>query len=103
MKKKIKKSKYYTKKKEEMSVWKTILIFLGLMVAIISLTACTPQPIIREIKVPTPCQVTNKPVPPKDIDIDNSSIGVIMEYIKNIVKYAKEIQPVIKECVVEKK
>lgn len=102
MKKKIKRNKYYVSKKHNVNTWKIVFIFIGLLIAIVSLTACTPQPIIREVKVPTPCEIKELPKSPKDIDVENSSIGIIMEYIKNIVKYAKEIQPIIDKCVVEK-
>lgn len=91
-----------SRKKNDMHPLKIVLIALALIIVIISLTACAQEPIIREVKVPTPCEVKSLPKSPKDIDIENSSIGVIMEYLKNIVQYAKNIQPIIKECVVEK-
>lgn len=79
---------------------KKLLIVTLLALPFIS---CSQPPLIKEVKVPTPCEVEYIPREPKSIDIEHSSLGVIMAYIKDIVSYAKEVQPIIDNCVVVKK
>ena len=78
------------------------LAFLVLILLTLAFfTGCSGNSQIVKINVPTPCEVQYIPKEPKEIDIENSSIGGVMEYLKGIVKYAKEIRPIINKCVKE--
>lgn len=92
------------RKKNNDNTFGIAVAILGLMIVILFFAGCAePQPIIQKVNVEVPCQVDEIPVAPKDIDLKNSSIGVKAIYIQDVVKYAKEIQPIINNCVVEKK
>lgn len=78
-----------------------IVIALGLIIiACLFFHGCSSAQIVK-INVPTPCEVKTMPKEPKAIDIENSSIGVVMSYIKDIIQYAKEIKPILNKCVRE--
>lgn len=81
----------------------SFMLFVGVIVIVflaLYLTGCSSQ--TTTIKVPTPCEVDYIPPKPKEIDVENSNVGAILNYITNIVEYAKEVQPLIDNCVVLK-
>ena len=72
------------------------IALLGIMILVIFLAGCAePQPIIKEVKVQTPCEVESIPTEPREIDLQNSSISAKMDYIKAILIYAKEIRAIV--------
>ena len=78
-----------------------IVVALGLIIlACIFLHGCSSAQIVK-INVPTPCEVKEVPKEPKAIDLQNSSISVVMAYIKDIIQYAKEVKPILNKCVKE--
>ena len=97
------KRKYNKRKNNDFSLNLAIAL-LGIMILVIFLAGCAePQPIIKEVKVETPCEVESIPTEPREIDLQNSSISAKMDYIKAILIYAKEIRPIMRDCVKRKK
>jgi len=97
------KRKYNKRKNNDFSLNLAIAL-LGIMILVIFLAGCAePQPIIKEVKVQTPCEVESIPTEPREIDLQNSSISAKMDYIKAILIYAKEIRPIMRDCVKRKK
>ena len=97
------KRKYNKRKNNDFSLNLAIAL-LGIMILVIFLVGCAePQPIIKEVKVQTPCEVETIPTEPREIDLQNSSISAKMDYIKAILIYAKEIRPIMRDCVKRKK
>ena len=97
------KRKYNKRKNNDFSLNLAIAL-LGIMILVIFLAGCAePQPIIKEVKVQTPCEVETIPTEPREIDLQNSSISAKMDYIKQILIYAKEIRPIMRDCVKRKK
>lgn len=97
------KRKYNKRKNNDFSLNLAIAL-LGIMILVIFLAGCAePQPIIKEVKVQTPCEVETIPTEPREIDLQNSSISAKMDYIKAILIYAKEIRPIMRDCVKRKK
>lgn len=97
------KRKYNKRKNNDFSLNLAIAL-LGIMILVIFLAGCAePQPIIKEVKVETPCEVETIPTEPREIDLQNSSISAKMDYIKAILIYAKEIRPIMRDCVKHKK
>ena len=97
------KRKYNKRKNNDFSLNLAIAL-LGIMILVIFLAGCAePQPIIKEVKVETPCEVETIPTEPREIDLQNSSISAKMDYIKQILIYAKEIRPIMRDCVKRKK
>lgn len=77
-------------------------VFLVLILLTLAFfSGCSGNNQIVKINVPTPCEVQYIPKEPKEIDIESSSIGGVMEYLKGVVKYAKEVKPIINKCVKE--
>lgn len=75
---------------------------MGLLIfALLFFNGCA-EPQIVKINVPTPCEVQSIPKEPKAVDLENASVGFVMEYVRDIVQYAKEVRPIIRECVREK-
>lgn len=97
------KRKYNKRKNNDFNLNLAIAL-LGIMILVIFLAGCAePQPIIKEVKVQTPCEVESIPTEPREIDLQNSSISAKMDYIKAILIYAKEIRPIMRDCVKRKK
>ena len=97
------KRKYNKRKNNDFGLNMAIAL-LGIMILVIFLAGCAePQPIIKEVKVQTPCEVESIPTEPREIDLQNSSISAKMDYIKAILIYAKEIRPIMRDCVKRKK
>ena len=94
----------YNKRKNNDFGLNIAIALLGIMILVIFLAGCAePQPIIKEVKVETPCEVESIPTEPREIDLQNSSISAKMDYIKQILIYAKEIRPIMRDCVKRKK
>ena len=94
----------YNKRKNNDFGLNIAIVLLGIMILVIFLAGCAePQPIIKEVKVQTPCEVESIPTEPREIDLQNSSISAKMDYIKAILIYAKEIRPIMRDCVKRKK
>ena len=94
----------YNKRKNNDFGLNLAIALLGIMILVIFLAGCAePQPIIKEVKVETPCEVESIPTEPREIDLQNSSISAKMDYIKQILIYAKEIRPIMRDCVKRKK
>lgn len=94
----------YNKRKSNDFGLNLAIALLGIMILVIFLAGCAePQPIIKEVKVQTPCEVESIPTEPREIDLQNSSISAKMDYIKAILIYAKEIRPIMRDCVKRKK
>ena len=94
----------YNKRKNKDFGLNIAIALLGIMILAIFLAGCAePQPIIKEVKVETPCEVESIPTEPREIDLQNSSISAKMDYIKAILIYAKEIRPIMRDCVKRKK
>ena len=94
----------YNKRKNKDFGLNIAIALLGIMILVIFLAGCAePQPIIKEVKVETPCEVESIPTEPREIDLQNSSISAKMDYIKAILIYAKEIRPIMRDCVKRKK
>ena len=94
----------YNKRKNNDFGLNIAIALLGIMILVIFLAGCAePQPIIKEVKVETPCEVESIPTEPREIDLQNSSISAKMDYIKAILIYAKEIRPIMRDCVKRKK
>ena len=94
----------YNKRKNNDFGLNIAIALLGIMILVIFLAGCAePQPIIKEVKVQTPCEVESIPTEPREIDLQNSSISAKMDYIKQILIYAKEIRPIMRDCVKRKK
>lgn len=84
------------------SAMKISIAFVLILFAIAFFAGCSePKLVIKEVKVPTPCKVSKIPQEPKDINLDSADMGFIMNYIKQIIQYAKEVRPIMKECVSE--
>ena len=96
------KRKYNKRKNNDFSLNLAIAL-LGIMILVCFFVGCAePQPIIKEVKVQTPCEVESIPTEPREIDLQNSSISAKMDYIKAILIYAKEIRPIMRDCVKRK-
>ena len=93
----------YKKKKQKDSAFNLVILLLGIMIVLAFLTGCAQQPIIKEVKVPVPCEVSNIPKEPAKLNLEEATIGQIMTYIKQVVKYTKELKPLINNCITEKK
>lgn len=97
------KRKYNKRKSNDFSLNLAIAL-IGIMILVCFFVGCAePQPIIKEVKVETPCEVESIPTEPREIDLQNSSISAKMDYIKAILIYAKEIRPIMRDCVKRKK
>lgn len=80
-----------------------IVAFLGIMILVIFLAGCA-EPKIERVNIPVPCEVEKIPNEPRDIDLQNATISNIMQYIKEITQYAKEVRPIMRSgCIVEKR
>lgn len=80
-----------------------IVAFIGLLVLVIAFAGCA-EPKIERVNIPVPCEVENIPNEPRDIDLQNATISNIMQYIKEITQYAKEVRPIMRSgCIVEKR
>ena len=90
-------------KKQKSYGFEIAVVVVGLLALILLFSGCAPQPTKIEVKVPTPCFVENKPTPPPKIDLGESTITGKMLYIKQAVKYAKEVAPIMDKCVREGK
>lgn len=81
-----------------------LIAIAPLIFVVIAISGCAnPQPMIKEVSVPTPCEVSKIPQEPKELDLENATISAIQVYITQIVAYAKEIRPIMRECVREKR
>ena len=97
------KRKYNKRKSKDFSL-NLAIVLIGIMILVCFFVGCAePQPIIKEVKVQTPCEVESIPAEPREIDLQNSSISAKMDYIKAILIYAKEIRPIMRDCVKRKK
>lgn len=97
------KRKYNKRKNKDFSL-NLAIVLIGIMILVCFFVGCAePQPIIKEVKVETPCEVESIPTEPREIDLQNSSISAKMDYIKAILIYAKEIRPIMRDCVKRKK
>lgn len=96
--------KRYKRKKNNDFNLNLAVVLIGAMILVCFLAGCAePAPIIKEVKVQTPCEVESIPTEPREIDLQNSSISAKMDYIKAILIYAKEIRPIMRDCVRQKR
>lgn len=80
-----------------------IVAFIGLIILVIAFAGCA-EPKIERVNIPVPCEVEKIPNEPRDIDLQNATISNIMQYIKEITQYAKEVRPIMRSgCIVEKR
>ena len=93
-------------KKRVDNIFNIIVAFLGfmiLMILVIFFVGCA-VPKIERVNIPVPCEVTIIPNEPRPLDLENATISDIMQYIKEITQYAKEMRPIMRSgCIVEKR
>lgn len=89
-------------KKRVDNTFSIIVAFLGFMILVIFFVGCA-EPKIERVNIPVPCEVTIIPNEPRPLDLENATISDIMQYIKEITQYAKEMRPIMRSgCIVEK-
>lgn len=90
------------KEKSWLSSFSFAIMGLAMFIFVLLFFNACAEPQIVKVNVPTPCEVSYIPKEPKAIDIENASVGFVMEYVRDIVQYAKELKPIINRCVKEK-
>ena len=84
-------------------IFSIIVAFLGFMILVIFFVGCAEKQIER-VNIPVPCEVTIIPNEPRPLVLENATISDIMQYIKEITQYAKEMRPIMRSgCIVEKR
>lgn len=92
-----------TKKKKGNFNTHLALALIATMIILLFVTGCAQTPQIQKINIEVPCQVSKIPLPPSEINLEEATINTKMLYIKMVVKYAKEVAPIMRKCVVEKR
>lgn len=101
----MKRSKKKTKNKKLNSAsFILAVVIISFMVLSLFLVGCAePQPVIQKVNVEVPCEVNQIPQSPRYLDLENATIAQKQVLIKEAVQYAKEVAPIMRECVREKR